>query len=114
MKVYGIKNCDTVRKCISFLEFNNIEYDFIDLKKNEISEQDINLWVNTLGWDIVINKKSQSWRSLPQQVKDNASNDFLNIIQSNKSIIKRPLIIYNNQEITVGFNSKIQDKIKNG
>jgi len=114
MRVYGIKNCDTVKKCISFLEFNNIEYEFVDLKKNEINEQDINSWINVLGWDTVINTKSQSWRSLPQQVKDNASNDFFNIIQSNKSIIKRPLITYDNQEVTVGFNSEIQDKIKNG
>ncbi|MGB1361586.1 MAG: Spx/MgsR family RNA polymerase-binding regulatory protein [Alphaproteobacteria bacterium] len=114
MKVYGIKNCDTVKKCLSFLEFNNVDYDFIDLKKSDLNEDDIKSWESVLGWNTLINTKSTTWRSLSQDLKDNAQNEFVSIITANKSIMKRPLIVYDNGDITVGFNTDIQEKIING
>ena len=114
MKVYGIKNCDTVKKCLAFLNDNNIAHDFIDLKKYDLPETDLKNWAGVLGWDTLVNTKSRTWKSLPETTQNNGQNQFVEIIQSNQSVMKRPLIIYNNGDITVGFNDDIQEKIKNG
>ena len=114
MKVYGIKNCDTVKKCLSFLQGQNITHDFIDFKVFELSENEIVNFANILGWDTLINTKSATWRGLEQSVKDNAPNQYTEIIRSNQSIVKRPLIIHNNGDITVGWNADIQEKVTNG
>ena len=112
MKIYGIKNCDTVKKALIFLEASSTEYTFIDLKKEVPSAELITKWVTVLGINVLINKKSATYRGLEEDLKNSLSIDTAhNIISMNTSIIKRPLIIHNNGDITVGFTNDIQEKI---
>ena len=109
--IYGIKNCDTMKKAIKWLESNDIAYNFHDYKKSGIDEGVFTQAVEVHGWDIVINKRSTTWRALPDNVKNmmNAQ-EALKIAQENPSIIKRPILLRDG--ITyIGFKDAEYQKI---
>lgn len=101
--IYGIKNCDTMKKAFKWLESNNIEYSFHDYKKAGLEELQANEWVNELGWENVINKRGTTWRKLDDTIKDTMNNEkAVQVMIENPSIIKRPLLIHNDSK-TLGF-----------
>ena len=106
VKIYGIKNCDTMKKAFKWLEKHNIAYEFFNYKegvdapviKNALTQQ---------GWENVINKRGTTWRKLPkntQEAMDN--NNALETAIASPSIIKRPLLICNDEDIILGFNEE--------
>ena len=112
MKVYGIKNCDTVKKATTYLNQKNIDYTFIDLKKETIESSVLVQWAISLGLTVLINTKSATYRALDDTTKQNLSVENCSaLITSNQSIMKRPIIIHKNGDITVGFNDSVKDKI---
>ncbi|SBS28613.1 Regulatory protein Spx [Marinomonas spartinae] len=101
--IYGIKNCDTMKKAFHWLDENNIEYTFHDYKKEGVNETQAKQWLEELGWENIINKRGTTWRKLDDKTKDTMNNELaLQTIQDQPSIIKRPLLIKNN-EIILGF-----------
>ncbi|SBS27753.1 Regulatory protein Spx [Marinomonas spartinae] len=101
--IYGIKNCDTMKKAFHWLDENNIEYTFHDYKKEGVNETQAKQWLEQLGWENIINKRGTTWRKLDDKTKDTMNNELaLQTIQDQPSIIKRPLLIKNN-EIILGF-----------
>ncbi|MDX1399206.1 MAG: arsenate reductase, partial [Oceanospirillum sp.] len=62
LTLYGIPNCDTVKKARTWLENNQLDYQFHDFRKDGLSESDLTLWCDALGWEQVLNKRSTSWR----------------------------------------------------
>jgi Spx/MgsR family transcriptional regulator len=101
--LYGIKNCDTMKKAFKWLEANNINYEFHDYKKSGLPEDLAKDWLASEGWEQIINKRGTTWRKLDDDVK-NSMNDTqaLAVMLDNPSIIKRPLMIKDG-EITLGF-----------
>ena len=71
IKMYGIKNCDTIKKAQKFLEVQGVEFEFIDFRQNPIDEQTLQSFVDALGWDKVINKRSTTYRNLSDTEKQN-------------------------------------------
>jgi len=69
IKVYGIKNCDTVKKAIVYLNGRDINYQFIDFRQNPISQQLLKKIVKSVGWELLINKRSTTYRSLSEEEK---------------------------------------------
>ncbi len=108
MKVYGIPNCDTVKKSTNWLKDNGIEYEFHDFKKLGISEPKLKEWAAQLGWEAIINKKSSTWRDLDQKTKDSITTEkaAFKLIQEKTSLIKRPLIESDNG-ILQGFDQDV-------
>jgi len=102
--IYGIKNCDTMKKAFKWLDDNNIAYDFHDYKKAGVNDAFLIRAIKTHGWETIINKRGTTWRKLSDDDK-NAVNDAtaLPLARSNPSIIKRPLID-NGDSIIVGFD----------
>lgn len=93
MKLYGIRNCDTVKKATKWLESNGIDFEFMDLKKIELSPVEINRWLELHGLDKVINKRSTTWKALDSDAKEALSIDnAAALIKANPTLIKRPLI----------------------
>ncbi|MGK6353143.1 ArsC family reductase [Parapedobacter sp. DT-150] len=94
MHVYGIKNCNTVKKALSWLEENNIAYTFHDFKKEGVSEEKLQAWEHQVGWEPLVNKRGTTWRQLSpaeqNAVVDAASANEL--MQAKTSLIKRPVI----------------------
>lgn len=109
--IYGIKNCNTMKKAFTWLDENGIEYDFHDYKKSGVDEKILKRAINESGWEEVINRRGMTWRKLPKDVQD--SMDKKKAIETaldNPSIIKRPLLIHKNK-ITLGFDPEVYEKI---
>lgn len=105
--VYGIPNCDTIKKTLDWYKKKNIPVEFHDYKKQGIKTEKLSHWCNEVGWEVLLNKKSTTWRSLSpadQQLVTNQSVAIKLMIEF-PSIIKRPVIELNDK-IMVGFNEK--------
>jgi len=113
MIIYGISNCDTVKKAKNWLDSHNIDYQFHDFRKDGINKDIINGWLNTVAWDKILNKRSTSWRNLDASTQQaiNATN-VVDLLVENPTLIKRPVLDVNDI-ITVGFNSDTYQGIFN-
>lgn len=109
MIVYGIKNCDTVKKCRAYLQERQIAYEFHDFRVNGISAELVQGFLDELGPDRVLNKRGTSWRQLPEALKLQAENDLLSVILTVPTLIKRP-IIDDGQRLIVGFDPQTLDQ----
>ena len=104
IKIYGIPNCDTMKKARRWLEAKGIEYDFHDYKKLGVTEKNLKNWVKKSGWEAVINKRGTTWRKLDDAVKDNIDEaTAIQVMIDNPSIIKRP-VIESGKLLLIGFN----------
>ena len=110
-QMYGIKNCDTVRKAIKWMSSREIDFEFNDLKKITPSSGLIVDWLTDVGKDKLINKRGLTWRKLDTERKllpD--TNSIVDLIQDHPTLVKRP-IIFNGVHWSVGFNDDEWDKL---
>ena len=101
--LYGIKNCDTVKKARTWLEAHEVAYQFHDFRQDGLSKTTLSDWIKQLGRDALINKRSTTWRNLND--KDKAiSNDTqaLNLLLAQPTLIKRP-VLASDKLLLVGF-----------
>jgi len=105
--VYGIPNCDTIKKTRDWLDEHKIKYAFHDYKKSGISKEKLSAWSKKVGWEILLNKKSSTWRNLSpdEQKKVTSEITAIKVMMENNSIIKRP-VIENGDVILVGYNEE--------
>jgi Spx/MgsR family transcriptional regulator len=106
--VYGIPNCDTVKKARTWLSEQGYVYVFHDFKKQGLPEKVLARWLNEAGWEKVLNRKGTSWRKLsPQeQVSITSADTARPFILANPSLVKRPVIEWQTSksvEMTIGF-----------
>jgi arsenate reductase len=108
--LYGIPNCDTVKKARAWLDGNGIAYRFHDFKKAGVPPEALERWLATLGWSTVINRQGTTWRKLEQATKaavsDAASAKALAL--AHPSVIKRPIVEWDAAHgggITAGFDA---------
>lgn len=94
MKVYGITNCNTVKKALDWFKEHNVAYEFHDFKKLGISPQKLEEWDGKAGYSKFLNKQGLTWKQLDPAVKDsvNSSAEALALLQQKTSMIKRPVI----------------------
>ncbi|RZK56979.1 MAG: Spx/MgsR family RNA polymerase-binding regulatory protein [Pedobacter sp.] len=105
MIVYGIPNCNTVKKALDWLKENKIDFEFHDFKKKGITAEKLQEWFNEFGWEKVINKNGLTFKKLSkdeQQKIDNPASVIAYLLQ-NTSAIKRP-IIEKEKAILIGFD----------
>ncbi|ELV07710.1 Protein YffB [Wohlfahrtiimonas chitiniclastica SH04] len=113
--IYGIPNCDTVKKARAWLTEQNIEYTFSDFKKSAPSAELLKTWIDAFGLDVVINKRGTTWRKLSteDQAACAAVKTALPILLANLSMIKRPILMKDDQPIFIGFDPSLwQAKLK--
>ena len=103
--VYGITNCDTVKRARAWLTDHGIDYAFHDFKKQGVPEADLDRWLASAGWETLVNRKGTTWRKLDPAVQaavhDAASARALMLAQA--SVIKRPVVEWG-PKTTVGFD----------
>ena len=103
--VYGIPNCETVKRARAWLDAGQREYVFHDYKKQGVPAARLDAWLKRLGWEALVNRKGTTWRKLgPKKqaaVKDAASARALMLEQP--SVIRRPVVEWPDGSITVGF-----------
>lgn len=106
--LYGINNCDSVKKARQWLAAQAIDYQFIDFKKQAPDENLIRQWLKQIELTQVLNKRSSTWRSLSAAEQVRAADDggAIALMMQHPSLIKRP-ILQHSQGITVGFDANI-------
>jgi arsenate reductase len=109
MKLYGIKNCDTVKKARKWLDEQGVDYHFHDFKKDGLSPEKLQEWEQALGWNTLVNQRGTTWRKLPEDVRVNMTAQSAHrVMLDNLSIIKRPVVEWGQaagQAVTEGFNA---------
>ena len=112
LTVYGIKNCDTVKKARRWLEQQSIDYRFHDFREDGISKKQLDEWLKQLGRDRLVNKRSTTWRQLSDKEKAiTTDKQAIDLLYKNPTLIKRPVIEANNL-LEVGFNDSIIKKLQ--
>ena len=102
--LYGISNCDTIKKARRWLTDNAIEYRFHDVRSDGISRTDLQRWLQTLDWEKLLNRRGTTWRKLPESVRDNISKaSAIDVMLENPAIIKRPVLEHDRQ-FYLGFS----------
>ena len=103
-KLYGIKNCDSVKKARKWLEKKNIDYQFHDFRVDGLDKKLLMSFEIALGWQALLNKRSTRWRQLDETQKiDLSVNKAIELMLENPTLIKRPVLVANNQ-FFIGFN----------
>ena len=109
--LYGIPNCDTMKKARAWLAEHGIDYAFHDYKKAGVDEKTLRTWVEELGWEPLLNTRGMMWRKVPQAVKDNIDEaSAIALMLETPSIIKRP-VLDTGKERHVGFKPEHYEKI---
>jgi arsenate reductase (glutaredoxin) len=111
--LYGIKNCDTVKKSRDWLAKNNIEYRFHDFRADGLDKVQVDSWITEIGLENLVNKRSTTWKELDESVKENFNEKIAaTVIAENPTLIKRPLLDTGKQK-HVGFKEADYTKIFN-
>ena len=107
MVIYGIPNCDTVKKARAWLVERGQAHSFHDFKKQGVPIDSLRAWANAVGWDKLLNRHGTTWRKLDAaaQASANTTQGAQNLAIGNPSMIKRPVVQWPSGDVTVGFDA---------
>ena len=103
--MYGIKNCDTIKKARRWLEANHIEYRFHDYRADGLDADFLHNAINELGWEALLNTRGTTWRKLDESLR--ASISAAKLMREMPAIIKRPLLCKPGQPMLLGFSETL-------
>lgn len=112
MTIYGIKNCNTVKSALVWLNKNKIEFEFHDYKRSGITEAKLKEWCKQVGWESLVNKRGTTWRQLEEAEQKKVVNEksAIAFMIEKASVIKRPLIEKNGKVVLLGFDEAAYEK----
>ena len=109
--LYGISNCDTIKKARIWLQENAIDYRFHDYRKQGVDGERLQSMALQLGWEVMLNRRGTTWRVLPDSVKEPIDEDSaLQLMLNNPAIIKRP-ILERHGDLHIGFKPQQYQEI---
>lgn len=102
--IYGIKNCDTMKKTFAWFTAQGVDYTFVDYKKAGVVAAELPTWMSMVGWEPLLNRKGLTWKKLSDAERaDVDQNKVAALMAANPTLIKRPVVCVGNQVI-VGFD----------
>jgi arsenate reductase len=102
--VYGIKNCDTMKKARAWLDRHGVAYDFHDYKSRGIGKDKLAAWAREVGWEALLNRAGTTFRTLPDKDKEGLSEaKAIKLMLAQPSMIKRPVVELPGGKLLVGF-----------
>jgi arsenate reductase (glutaredoxin) len=105
--LYGIKNCDTVRKARRWLEQRGVAYRFHDLRSDGLEPDRLRQWCRTLGWETLLNRRGRTFRELPdEQIQGLDGRGALELMLAHPTLIKRP-VLERDGRLQVGFDESL-------
>jgi len=115
MKLYGIPNCNTVKKSRDWLKLHDIEVEFHDFKKLGLDTDTAENWMKQTDWTKIVNLSGMTWRKLPEERKQLVTDSptALVLMQEKTSVIKRPILEKNGKILHIGFNDSAYSNIFN-
>jgi len=103
MILFGIKNCDTVKKARRWLDEHNLAYQFHDFRQDGLDQETIDGWLNIVTWETLLNKRGTTWRKLDEPRKEQLDRTTaVALMLENPTLIKRPVLVTDNH-CQVGF-----------
>ncbi|KQS90491.1 MULTISPECIES: ArsC family reductase [unclassified Rhizobium] len=112
--IYGIKNCDTMKKARTWLDAHGVAYDFHDYKASGVDRADLERWVAALGWETVLNRAGTTFRALADTDKQDLNAEkAIALMLAQPSMIKRPILNRDGQFIA-GFKPEIYERFLEG
>jgi len=112
IRLYGIKNCDTMKKARAWLDKHKVEYAFHDYKSAGIDRDRLEGWANKAGWETVLNKAGTTFRKLPDKDKDGLTEKkAIALMLAQPSMIKRPVLELPRGKLIVGFKPDEYDAV---
>lgn len=114
MKLYGIPNCNTVKKARDALSQHGIAYEFHDFKKQGVTEAMLSSWLKQIGWQKLLKKTGPTWGKLPAEVKASIQDDAsaLALMLAQPNVIKRPVLEHKGKVLATGFIEAEYERIK--
>ena len=111
IRVFGISNCDKCREAKKWLEKQEIDFEFIDFRKQALAIADIQRWIESIGQNDLLNRRGATWRALSDEVKENFEKlDVVNIILEKPTLIKRP-VFETREGLLLGFSSGVMKEL---
>ena len=105
--IYGIPNCDSVKKARKWLEANDISYTFVDVRENTPPAAQIERWISMLGPEKMVNKRSTTWKNMSDEERTEAqTGSTASVLLANPTLIKRP-VLEHKDVLDVGFKAEI-------
>ena len=107
--LYGIPNCDTVKKARAWLTSQDLAHEFYDFKKRGVPADRLALWVQSVGWEKLLNRQGTTWRKLdaPSQAGASDASGAQALMLTSHSVIQRPVVEWAaNGEVSVGFDAQ--------
>jgi len=112
LTVYGIPNCDSCRKAMKWLDAQEIEYNFHNFRKDGLAAATLNTWINEFSWENLINRRSTSWKQLPEAMRTNVTPvSASSLIMANPTLVKRPVMEYGKYR-WVGFGDEEKQALR--
>ena len=112
LHVYGIRNCDTCRSTLKWLDIRNVPYTFHDFRVDGLPGELLKTWLASSHASYLLNKRSTTWRQLSEVEKQAAESDPLELFLAHPTLIKRPVITDGNTILDIGFSpSHLDDYI---
>jgi arsenate reductase len=109
--IYGIKNCDTMKKAMRWLDEHGVDYRFHDYRKEGLDAKLLEAWEKEIGWETLLNRRGMLWRKLPERSRENIDRQSaLQIMEENPGIIKRPLLDLGDRRV-VGFKPETYEQL---
>jgi len=104
--LYGIKNCDTVKKARRWLDEHGVAYRFHDFRVDGLDEKRLARWTKELGWETLLNRRGTTWRQLPEAQRNRAGDaaGAVAVMRTHVALIKRP-VLESGGALRVGFNA---------
>mgnify|MGYP004001534887 CR=1 FL=1 len=103
--LFGIKNCDTIKKARHWLSNNGIAYQFHDYRSDGLEQEQLEQWCQELGWEQLLNRRGTTWRKLPDAVKETINEKTaVTLMLEQPAMIKRPLLDTGTQRL-LGFKA---------
>lgn len=104
--IYGIKNCDTMKKAFAFLDKAKVDYEFHDYKKAGVDRALLERWSKKLGWETLLNRAGMTFRKLPDKEKEGLNEGkAMKLMLAQPSMIKRPVLDLGGGKLLVGFKA---------
>ncbi|MCB1888048.1 MAG: ArsC family reductase [Rhodocyclaceae bacterium] len=105
MKIYGIRNCDTMKKAFAWLDEHGVDYEFHDYKKLGIDSARLHAWCKVLGWRTLVNTRGTTWRRLSDEQKAiETQSAAVQLMKDHTSLICRPVVETDSGHLLVGFS----------
>lgn len=111
--LYGIKNCDTVKKARKWLDVHSIHHQFHDVRIDGLNQKMVENWLQTAGWETVLNKRGTTWRKLDLNIQQQVDeHNVAELLLEHPAMIKRPVLDIDGT-ITIGFKADNYSEIFN-